>query len=220
MKTKITSILLLFLLAALTVKAQEETQNSSFVKIHSVNLSIGYYHPSMDYWNDTYLPTLGVIEDFKGNISIGGNLTFSLPENFKARLGISYWSDKVEGNISSDINSLKIAFTRFKLGILYFPEIFQFQSFEPYIGAEGHFYIIKDKLDDGEEIIEKQGQDYSFAPLIGIKRSFGQFETGIEFSYIFGKYTQDIIEGLDITNQKISINGPEISISVGYKLKL
>jgi hypothetical protein len=170
----------------------------------------------MDYWNDTYLPTLGVTETFGGNITYGGNITFALPYNFRTRVGVSYWSEKVNGNESSTISNLQIGFTRFRLGALYSPVVL-FNGYHPYLGVEGQFYLIKNKLDNGTETTEQQGQDYSFAPVIGIDRSFGHVLLGVEFMYNLGKYTQEVSDGIGVTEQKISITGPEVAVSVGYK---
>jgi hypothetical protein len=201
MKTKIISITFLLLLVAATGNAQNK------FGVYSVTLTPGWYQPKMDYWNDTYLPTLGVSEELSGNISYGGNITFALPYNLRARVGASYWSDKVSGNENSTISSLQIGLTRFRLGALYSPVVL-FNGYHPYLGVEGQFYLIKNKLDNGTETTEQQGQDYSFAPVIGIDRSIGHVVVGVEFMYN---------DGIGVAEQKISIAGPEVAVSVGYK---
>jgi len=210
MKAKIISIILLLLIAS-TGKAQNK------FGVYSVTLTPGWYQPKMDYWNETYLPTLGVAETFGGNISLGGNITFTLPFDLRARVGASYWSDKVNGNDSSTINSLQIAFTRFKVGALYAPAFASFSKIQPYIGIEGQFYLIKNRLDNGADTTYQQGQDYSFTPVIGIERLVGHVLIGLEFMYNIGSYTQEVSDGIGVIEQKISINGPEVVISVGYK---
>lgn len=215
MKTKITFIISLLLLVASIGKAQEQAQNK--FGVYSVNLSPGWYQPSMDYWNDTYLPALNVSDDFSGDITLGGNITFVLPYNLRARIGASYWSDKVEGDESSTISSLQIGFTRFRLGAFYAPVAISFNGFQPYLGIEGQFYLIKNKLDNGTETTEQQGQDYSFAPVIGIDRAFGKVNIGVECLYNIGNYTQDVTDGIGIIEQKVSINGLEVAVSVGYR---
>jgi hypothetical protein len=211
MKTKIISIIFLLLLMSSTGKAQDK------FGVYSVSLTPGWYQPSMDYWNNTYLPKLGVTETFGGNISLGGNIAFAFPFDLRARVGASYWSDKVTGNDSSTINSLKIAFTRFKVGALYSPAYASFSHFQPYLGIEGQFYLIKNRLDNGADTTYQQGQDYSFAPVIGIERPFGYVLVGLELMYNIGSYTQEVSDGIGVTEQKVSINGPEVMLSVGYK---
>lgn len=214
MKTKITFIIFLLLLVASAGNAQEQAQKK--FGVHSVNFTPGWYQPSMDYWNDTYLPTLEVSDEFSGNVALGGNITFALPYNLRARVGASYWSDKAEGDESSTINSLQIGFTRFRLGALYSP-IVLFNGFHPYLGIEGQFYLIKNKLDNNAETTEQQGQDYSFALVLGIDHSFGHVNVGVEFMYNIGSYTQQVTDGIGIDRQKVSINGPEVAVSFGYR---
>jgi outer membrane protein W len=217
MKTKITFIIFiisLLLIVATTGNAQEQAQTKFGVS--SVNLIPGWYQPAMDYWNDIYLPTLDVTEKLSGNIALGGNITFALPYNLRARVGASYWSDKAEGNESSTINSLQIGFTRFRLGAFYNP-IVLFNDFHPYVGIEGQFYLIKNKLDNGTETTTQQGQDYSFAPVIGIDRAFGHVNVGVEFMYNLGSYIQEVSDGIGVSEQKVSINGTEVGVSVGYR---
>ena len=212
MKTKITFTIFLLSLVALTGKAQEQNKFG----VHSINFTPGRYMPAMDYWNDTYLPALGVTEAFSGNVTLGGNITFALPYNLRARVGASYWSDKVKGTENSTISSLQIGFTRFRLGAFYSPLVL-FNDFHPYLGIEGQFYLIKNKLDNGTESTEQQGQDYSFAPVIGIDRSFGHVNIGLEFLYNVGSYTQEVTDALSAIEQKVSINGMEVVVSVGYR---
>jgi hypothetical protein len=219
MKTKILSISFLLLLIGTIGKAQDESKDpvSNGFRVYCESFSLSWYQPKMDYWNDTYLPTLGVTETFGGNIAIGGNITFALPFDLRTRVGMSYWSEKVKGKNNLTINSLQVGFTRFRLGVLYAPKSVSFIGFQPYLGIEGQFYLINNKLNNGTETSEQQGQDYSFVPLIGIDRSFGHFVVGAEFMYNLGSYIQDISDGIAIKEQKVSLTGQEVAVSVGYK---
>ena len=109
MKTTIISVIFLLLLVASTGKAQEQAQSK--FEVYSVSFTAGWYQPSMDYWNDTYLPVMEVTDEFGGDITMGGEITFALPYNLRARGGISYWKQKVEGDAGSAISSLQIGFT-------------------------------------------------------------------------------------------------------------
>lgn len=197
-----------------TGNAQEKAGKFS---VYSVNFVPGWYWPGMDYWNDIYLPSVGVSDQFEGNFSFGGNITFSLPEGFRARAGVSYWSDKTKGDGSSAINSLKISFTRFRLAAVYVPEVVLFKNYQTYLGIEGQFYVINNKLKEDLETADQEGQDYSFGPLVGIERSFGHFAVGAEFMYNLGSYKQDLSDGIGVIEKNVSITGPEISVSLGYK---
>lgn len=214
--TKIFPILILLLSLATAVKSQEAaTQpNTPFFTVYSASIFSSWYQPQMDYWNDTYLPLSGVTDEFEGNFSVGGHITLSLPEDFRARIGVSYWSDQANGTEQSALNSLKVSFTRFRLGATYAPGFARFGDIHTYLGMEGQFFVINNKRKDDTRTTKQEGQDYSFAPLIGVEHSFGHLVTSLEFMYNLGSYSQDLVGG---DKHQVSINGPEVSLSIGYK---
>ena len=59
--------------------------------------------------------------------------------------------------------------------------------------------------------------NYSFAPVIGLDCSFGHFVAGIEFMFNLGSYSQDVNDGIGLTEQKVFITRPEVAISGRYK---
>jgi hypothetical protein len=221
MKNNIISITFLLLLMATVGLAQDrnvtptESIKNGFA-IHSVNFTLGYYSPDMGYWNNTYLPSKGISETFDGNMAVGANITFSLPANLRSRVGASFWSDKVNGTTASTINGLKIGLTRFNLGLLYAPKSLALKGFQPYLGLEGQVYLIKNKYDIDNASITQQGQDLSFAPLLGFDRSFGHLNCGLEVKYNLGNYTQEEANEGTVEHD-VSINGAEVSLSIGYK---
>lgn len=220
MKTKIISVTFLFLMMAVLgqTRAQEASndQATTGFAIHSVNLTVGYYSPEMDYWNDTYLPSKGISETFGGNPTIGANVTFSLPASLRARVGASIWSGKVEGDQGASVNSLKIGLTRFNLGLMYAPQSIVVEGFQPYLGIEGQANLIKNEYDINNDNITQNGQDISFAPLLGVDRAFGHFNLGLEVKYNVGNYIQEEAAATPIEHE-VSINGAEVSLSIGYK---
>jgi len=221
MKPNIISITFLFLMMATVGLAQDQkvmptdSIKKSFA-IHSVNFTAGYYSPAMDYWNDTYLPSKGISETFGGNLAIGANITFSLPANFRTRVGASIWSEEVKGTTGSTVDGLKIGLTRFNLGLLYAPKSIAFKDFQPYLGFEGQVNLIKNTYNMSGTSITQQGQDISFAPLLGLDRSFGSFNCGLEVKYNMGNYIQEETFNGPVEH-KVSINGWEVSLSFGYK---
>lgn len=221
MKTNIISITFLFIMMATVSLAQDQQvmQTGSIKKnfaIYSINFTAGYYSPKMDYWNDTYLPSKGITETFGCNLAIGVNLTFSLPANFRTRVGASIWSGEVKGTPSSTVDDLKIGLTRFNLGFLYAPESIAMKGFQPYLGVEGQTNLITNKYSINGTRITQQGQNISFVPVIGLDRSFGHLNYGLEVKYNMGNYIQE--ETFNGTvEHKVSINGPEMSLSIGYK---
>lgn len=221
MKTNIISITFLFLLISIVGLAQDqkviptESAKTGFA-IHSVNFTAGYYSPDMGYWNDTYLPSKGITETFGGNLAVGANITFTLPADFRTRVGASIWTGEVKGTNGSSVDGLKIGLTRFNLGLLYAPESIILKGFQPYLGIEGQEYLIKNTYDINGASITQQGHDISFAPVLGLDRSFGHLNCGLEVKYNMGNYTQEEAnEGT--VEHKVSVNGAEVSLSIGYK---
>ena len=221
MKTNIILITFLFLMIAIVGQARDQKEVSTdSIKngfaIHSVNITAGYYSPEMDYWNDTYLPSKGITETFGGNLAIGANITFSLPANLRTRVGASFWSGEVNGTTGSTVDGLKIGLTRFNLGLLYAPKSITLMGFQPYLGVEGQVSLIKNNYTISGASITQQGQNISFAPILGLDRSFGHLNCGLEVKYNMGNYIQE--EALNGTvEHKVSINGPEVSLSFGYR---
>ena len=224
-------IIILFLLIAATVATQAGEyskyryrlpfrRNEGFL-IYSVNLTGGVYKPKLDYFNDIYLPSSGVDETFKSNIFYGGNLSFILNGEYRFRVGLSYWSNKVIGP-DEGLNEFKVGFTRMSLGALYAPEFIYFANgIQLYVGFEGYGYQIKNTVNmkSGSGVVtssDQNGHDLSFAPVIGIERVCGKsLVLGAEFSYMLGSYDQS--ENVVSQTQKVSINGPQVTLSVGYK---
>jgi hypothetical protein len=208
----------LILISANMVSLQGNAQETKF-SINNVNLEFGWYFPSMNYWNDVFLPGLLIKKEFNGNINVGGELTFNLPKNFRIASGINYWSDKVTPDNKDPIKQFKISFTRISISVLYPFEKINF-PIKPYLGLQGSFNMINNTIDKIDEKVKEQGQDYSWALRAGVENIFfNNLLTGIEFIYHFGSYMQDIETLTRIVEKKVSISGPEISLRIGYKFK-
>lgn len=221
MNIKFLSITILFSLMATVLLAQQ--QDSVKVKIvnsgcsiHSANITLGYASPEMDYWNDSYLPAMGISETLDANLAVGANITFNLPANFRARVGASYWGNEAEGNSAASIDALKINLTRVNLGLMYAPVAISFGDFQPYVGAELQSMFVKNTYTvDGDEITQN-GSDIGFAPLVGIDRAFGAINLGLEFKYNIGSYVQE--EAAEQTvEHDVSVNGVEVALVIGYR---
>ncbi|MCD4745891.1 MAG: hypothetical protein K8R58_06290 [Bacteroidales bacterium] len=215
MKNQIRNIVLLLLTIAITVELDAQTDNN--FSAHSVVVKIGWYYPALDNLNDNYLPELGYDNKFNGNYSIGGNIVFSLPANFRARAGVSYWSDKVINDNLYLFEKFKLSFTKFSLAAIYEVKKDKLLLI-PYVGLQGSFFTITNKFTQNNSSSVQQGQDYSWAPLLGLEKTFANhFITGIEFLYQIGSYTQDVNIGIKTKKQKVLINGPELFFKLGYK---
>lgn len=186
-------------------------------RITSVNITGSWYRPELDFFNDVFLPYFQVSDRFGWNYSIGGNVTFTLPKEFRGRLGVSYWKDKVTGTSTSSLKSLEIALTRYKLGLLYAPHRFSAGRFQPYIGIDGQFLMVRNKLVTEPNKPIQKGSDYVYSPFVGIEFVRKHFISSVEYSYNLGDYQQDICDCIGLTRQKVSIDGPEITLSIGYK---
>lgn len=246
MVKKLTCVVLLIFISsfAIHLKAQEKDSNSTLnrvtntvpkqkadslsdqnpdsvvnrdYRILSINITGSWYHPELDFFNEVFLPYFQVSDRFGGNYSFGGNITFTLPKEFRGRFGVSYWKDKVSGSETSKLTSLEIALTRYKLGLLYVPPKLSYRSFQPYIGIDGQFLMVRNSLVLEPNYPIQKGSDYVFAPLVGIEFVKKHFVSSLEYSYNFGNYRQDICDCIGLTRQNVSINGPEISFSIGYK---
>jgi hypothetical protein len=113
--------------------------------------------------------------------------------------------------------SLKISFTRFSLGIIYAIAEDRIPV-TPYVGMQGSFFLISNKLDRDNTVSIEHGQDYLFAPVIGLEGAlFKHFLLGLEFQYHFGNYVQDVNSTIGIVEEKVTVNGPEIILKLGYK---
>ncbi|MCK9423101.1 MAG: hypothetical protein M0Q38_10925 [Bacteroidales bacterium] len=220
MKTKIISITFLLLLIVTTGKAQNNAQTSSsrLFSIYSVSLITSWYKPSMNYWNNTFLPSAGSTDKFNGNLLFGGNITFNLPLHLGARVGVWYWQDKVNGGQDATFNSLRIGFTGFSLGAFYrYPKPVVY-GISPYAGIEGSYFIIQNKYDVDGDVSKMSGYDISGMPFIGIERVFFQkLVIGLEYGYVLGRYRQDVETNEGSSNPKVSVNGHKMGITVGYK---
>jgi hypothetical protein len=217
---KLILITMLFLLFVFTSQAQDSLKglSSRVLSIHSVSLGISWYNPSMDYWNNTFLPSTNSTTQFNGDILYTANISFHLPYNLGARVGAWYWQEKVTGTANASFNSLRVGFTGFSLGVFYHYPKPIIWGIVPYAGLEGSEIIIQNKYNVDETISKMRGYNLAGAPFIGIERVFFQkMILGIEYGYMFGGYHQDVETTSGTSHPWISINGSKIGLTVGYK---
>ena len=212
---KILVIIICIFLCFSIGKAQDS--ESKKIGIESISFFAGYYNPEMDFWNDAYLPSVGIEEKFRGNIILGGQLGLQIPYDLIVRAGMSYWKDNIKGNENSGLKKLEISFTNIKLGISYNPEKLIFSGFQPYAGIDFNYVFITNKTKSFIEESKQNGQTYLFSPLIGLNKSLSGVLIGVEISYDFGNYIQQINNNQSIEENKVSINGVEAILMIGYK---
>lgn len=204
----------------INVTAQESKKDSTFqssFKLHSLQLFFSNYNPEMDYFNTELLPLINVTDEFGSNYSLGSNITFSLNKQFRARGGFSWWKDEVQGEPGSVLRNLEINLYRFQLAGIFAPNQIAFKGFQPYAGVEATYMLVRNNTDMDYNLPKQKGEDFSFALLTGLEYSAGRFVTGLEFKYNLGSYVQEITDNVGLKRQDVSINGPELQFSIGYK---
>lgn len=112
---------------------------------------------------------------------------------------------------------MEIGYIRYKLGLLYAPQKLSYKNFQLYAGIDGQFFMIRHKInqDNTSEILK--GSDYVYSPFAGLEYSKKHFNAALEFAYNIGDYYQSFCECQGYTRQKVLVDGPEISLSLGYK---
>ena len=213
------------LIVTLSAQAQDSTKvstpdqkmNSGHFSLNNVSLSVGYYNPSMNYFNNTFLPAAQTNDRFGGNVIYGGNISFGLPLNLGVRLSAWYWNNKVSGQNGGAFNSLNVSLTGITLGAFYtLPR--SVLGFKPYIGIDGGTLYIQDKYDANETVIKKSGNDMIWTPFVGLSHGLGnKIIVGLEYGYVLGHYTQDVTTSSSLVNAKVPIEGHKIQVSIGYK---
>ncbi|NWJ53244.1 MAG: outer membrane beta-barrel protein, partial [Bacteroidetes bacterium] len=215
MTTKIIIFLTIVLFSTMSLSAQEVEKSA--ISISSVSISAGWYKPSMNYWNNTFLPTANATDRFNGSLIYGGDISFDLPSNLGVRAGAWYWGEQVNGKDGGAFNTLKVNFTGLSLGAFYKyrPGIF---GIKPYLGVDGSCLIIQDRYDITGSVIKKSGNDIVYSPFVGIEHVFNKnIVLGIEYGYNVGSYVQDVETATGPSNAKVSIDGSKFQFKIGYK---
>ncbi len=202
-------------------------RNSAQFNFHSAGVNIGWYNPSMDYWNESSTFSLGE-EEFGGAFTAGVNLQYSVIYPLHVRLEGSYWSDSIErtnfetgtGILSK---KLSVRFIGISGSVISDIPFLTFPFLGTYAGAGGGYYFIHtesdQKLIDGSGTeLTNDGQDYIWHFLLGVEKSFlDYFAAGLEFRYNLGNYTQEVRDGLgNIIDEEVSLNGPKITLNLNY----
>ncbi len=194
----------------------EKSLPSSF-SINSVSLKTSWYNPSMNYWNQSFLPSAGSSEQFNGGVLFEGNISFNLPLNFGALVGAWYWQENVSGLPDATFNNLRIGFLGFSLGVFYqYPK--PILTMYPYLGIRASYFIIQNHYDVSGNILKMSGYDINTMPFIGVEHVFfKKMIVGLEYGYTFGRYRQ-IVTNLDGTTDPIVlVNGHQVGLKIGFK---
>jgi hypothetical protein len=204
------------LLVLLVYGVELKAQNDSKISVHNICAEIGWYNPQMSYWNDIYLPDLGIPQKFESNLTYGGHVEISLPYYLRCRLGMAFWQSKVVPDPKFIFDELNIAFTDINGSLIYSFEYIELPV-KPYIGVTGDFFMIANRHVVGDKIDRQYGQDYRLSPLVGVEKVIKHFMIGIEYKYHLGTYAQDVVEGDKMFSENVDVSGSQVGIKIGYK---
>ena len=228
MRNKIILIVSILCFSALNMFAQNQDstrvgstpkKGMDRITLSSISISAGYYKPSMNYWNNSFLPVANTSERFGGSSILGCNVSFDFPLNLGIRIGAWYWGDKVNGVTASSFNSLKVNFTSILAGVYYTYDK-GFYGLKPYFGIDGNYLMIQDKYDTNESVVNKSGNDVVFTPFIGINKVISdKILIGIEYGYFMGSYIQDVQITSGTSGADVDIKGSKIQFTIGYKFR-
>jgi opacity protein-like surface antigen len=212
------------------VSAQETkaTAKQTTFGIRSAGINIGWYNPSLDYWNDTYFKDNNWENSFDGSMYYGAYLHVNIIKELGVRAGLSYWKETVKSGdiVISGIlatEELQLSLTSIPIDVIYQPGFVKFERFMPYAGIGGSFIFIQNKFSRTlsnlpSEETKEQGQDFAGQIILGIERPvIEHLSLGIEFNYVFGKYQQEVkqLTG-EIIKKDVSVSGPKIGIKIAY----
>jgi hypothetical protein len=227
-------LILLFLSFSEFTAAQEDPVSAESKKtgfgIRSLGISLGWYNPSMDYWNKEYFSDMKWENKFRGSMIYTGYLELNIIRNLRLKASGSYWTEKVSsGAIVMGVDNvpgteqLVTSLTCISLDVIYRLGFLSFEKFSPYAGLGGSFVMVQNKFSrfpDGQdsEQFTNHGQDVTGTLLAGIERKFGEhFGAAIDFRYILGGYTQEMKDySGNVTSHPVSLSGPQIGLNLSY----
>ena len=193
--------------------------------MHNVNVSAGYYSPDLGFIDNYITDNNGTGSEIGGNVIWGGNIVLNIMTELRARFGVSYFSSKIDEQNGEEIliKNFKLSMLQYKLGVLYYPKFLKVKDvLNPYVGAEAKFQTIKNNteiLTGMYKEADQKGQDYCFAPVIGIEANFNHIITGVEYMFNVGNYVQETYGNTpdEIIGNVVSVNGSEIMFFIGYR---
>jgi hypothetical protein len=216
----INNITKLILVVLIFIGTSVQAQNKDGFYLRSAGLSIGYAMPSMDYWNDNYLPTYGWDGTFDGNLTFGADLDVHLYKGILLEVGGSKWSETIE---NGSIAELKASMTMIDFGFGYsFKELLDSPVY-PYANVGMTQLLINNTMNGLGEISdlseERTGQDYSYYIKVGaMYEVIENFGINLEVKQRFGTYVQqslNVVTG-DVADNDVKINGPQFNLGFRY----
>ncbi|MGD8777883.1 MAG: outer membrane beta-barrel protein [Ignavibacteria bacterium] len=193
----------------------------------SIGVDVGWYKPSMDYWNDNSSFAEGD-ENFGGDFTGRLNIQANIIDPLRVKLGAEYWNESINrqnfpASVGLDNNKLSIRLIGLTgSAIVDFP-LFNIQALQTYIGVGGGYYFIQKKVEtaftNGTSAEDTDdGRDFIWHTLIGVEKElFSNFSAGLEFRYLLGDYTQQLEDVYgNVSDENVSLSGPEITLTFNY----
>jgi hypothetical protein len=216
---KINNISKLILVVLIFIGTSLQAQNKDGFYLRSAGLSVGYAMPSMDYWNDSYLPAYGWDDTFNGNLTYGLDLDVHLYEGILFELGASMWNETIK---NGDIAELKASMTMLDFGLGYSFKNLLDSPVYPYASVGMTQLFINNTMDGLGEISdlneERTGQDNSFYIKVGAMYEVVEnFGINLEVKQRFGSYVQQsLLTDGTILDNDVKINGPQFNLGFRY----
>lgn len=213
-----------FLMLPLLMHAQENP--SGFIS--GAGLNIGWYNPSLDYWQKK---SDFQHADFGGAISVRAFIDARLAGDLHAVLGMGYWQESVEEDLQGFGNTrLLLTGYPFSLDLVYYITPAQFSVVTPYVGLGGEFLIVQHQLqfEEKDDPGINTGTTALGRGIAGLQaRVSPQFALALDFNYKLGGYKQDFNKEIpnpdpeqpptiEVVTEDISLDGPRIGLTLKY----
>ncbi len=207
---------------------------------HSLNFNVGYYNPSMGYWNtESYLAELG--KKFDGALMFQGGIDFDIYDGFMVGLYGATYSDKIE--VFNQIGAIeRTEKLRYRLTPLSIVGKYQWNfgnpriryrqrglaKIHPYVGVAGNFTLITNTLareftdpDRENQRSVINGTTITISGIVGVRYDLTPYVgLGTELNYFIGGFDQTVSTGFATTEDAtISVTGPFISGTVSINLQ-
>ncbi|MDP8241181.1 MAG: hypothetical protein P9X24_18995 [Candidatus Hatepunaea meridiana] len=218
-------VFLSFILCQKSLQSQDR-----FKPIADVGIEIGYYKPSLDYWNEKSSLEKWSSE-FNGSTVFLIFLDINFSKYLTGRFQAGIWNKNVDsGNIIRPYhkNNYQVQMTLIPLSIdalVPFPML-SINNIEPYAGIGGGICLIEvleypSPLADYPVWGSHKGRNYLWKVIVGAKRPISKdLNAGIEYCYIFGKYTQQVVNTFrNAYDEDVSLSGPQIKVYISLNME-
>ncbi|MFQ5602368.1 MAG: hypothetical protein ACE5HS_03800 [bacterium] len=199
------------------------------VGVQSVGVNFGWYRPSLNYWN-TKSDIANWSSSFNGSFIGQVNLVATLIPPLRARIELGYWRESVKQQntrIGIDIGTEEVTLNLIPITATLLVDLpfVDYKGITAYAGAGASSIVIRKTYLRAPRnfpyfLETKAGLDNSAHFILGAEKQIAKgLSFGVEFRYLLGSYIQ-LVEDTPgvITEEKVSISGPQIFFSWIYLL--